>query len=553
MEVLNWSVFESFSYAKTLSGVVEYKYEKRKDDNLSYKSRSASFTQNYKLRYNRYIYSPKLLIADIEGSFQKENIDITESNVGKTNINAKNIGYNFHLRFLKDTKHPFSVFANKNEETTWMTQPGGAMFVNMKTKSIGINGGAYLGYGINGNYGFYHAKSKSIDDKGNFDKIDNKNFIVGINKSYKNSWLNLSYNYSHNIEKKNENINIKRTSESINNIIANYSNMIDKNTNFNLFGKQYNDNLYRLTITQLNGNLSKKLSKRLSSNTNLYLTRSKYKGKNGEYIMLDNNFNYILNKHFTITQSLEVYKNLGFYGNNSKENLSLGLNFNKLLPGKINISASSILSGIMRQKIEKESAHSLSFTQNADISKLFVFKMINSTLRPHASFGISRSYPAEKTDRYDSGLEFDSNIIKHVKFNTSFEYYRYKHKSIDGETDSEIRRTSDASVTYSSNIGFRGNFSTSIGTTITSGTSSEKYGYARCNFGYMIERGLLLNANLNIRDDMTYNTTTASMAAGIRYRYRSLIMSFDGSFNKERTDVGKRKWSTVLYKISRLF
>jgi len=283
------------------------------------------------------------------------------------------------------------------------------------------------------------------------------------------------------------------------------------------------------------------------------MTRSKYKGKNGEYIMLDNNLNYILNKQFTVTQSLEVYKNLGFYGNNSRENLSLGLNFNKLLPGRINISASSILSGSMQQKVKAGSAHSISFTQNAAISKLFVFKTINSTLRPYASLGISRSYPAEKTNRYNSGLEFSSNIIKHVNFNTSLEYYRYKHKSTDGTIDSEIRRTSDTSVTYSSNIGFRGNFSTSIGATITSGTSSERYGYARCSFRYIAGRGLLFNADLNIRDDIANNTTTASTTAGIRYRYRSLIMSFDGSLNRERTDSGKRKWSTVLYKISRPF
>ena len=553
MAVLNWSMSEKSSYAQTLSGIVEYKYEKRKDDNLSYKSESGSFTQNYKLRYNRYIYSPKLLIADIGGTFQKEDTKITESNAEKTNINAKNIGYNFHLRFLKDTKHPFSIFANKNEGTTWTTQPGGAMFTRAKTKNIGINGGAYLGYGINGNYGFYNAKSKSIDDKGNFNKTDNKNFTVGINKNYKNSSLSLSYNYSHNTEKRNESMSIKKTSESVNNIIANYRNAIDKNTNLNLFVKQYNDNLYKLMITQLNGSLSKKFSKRLHSNTNLYLTRSKYNGKNGAYIMLNNNFNYILNKYFTVTQSFGAYKNLGLYGNNSRENLSLGLNFSKLLPGRINISASSVLSGSMQQKVKAGSAHSISFTQNAAISKLFVFKRINSTLRPYASFGMSRFYPAEKTNRYNSGLVFSSNIIRHINFNSSLSYYRYKHKSTDGTIDSEIRRTSDTSVTYSSNIGFRGNFSTSIGATIVSGTSSERYGYARCGFRYMIERGLLLNANLNIRGDIANNTTTASMTAGIRYRYRSLIMSFDGSFNRERTDVGKRKWSTVLYKISRPF
>ncbi len=549
MTVLIWSVSEKSSYAQALSGVVEYRYEKIKNDNISYKSRSSSFTQNYKLRYNRYIYSPKLLIADISGNFQKENTGITGSNVGKTDTNAKNIGYNFHLQFLKDTKHPFSIFANKSGGTTWTTQPDSAMFAKTKTKNIGINGGAYLGYGINGNYNFYSSKNKSMDDKGNFDKTNNKNFTVGINKSLKNSWMNLSYSYSHNIE----NRNIKRTSESINNITANYRNAIDNNTNFNLYAKQHNDNLYKLMITQLNGSLSKKISKRLSGNTNLYLTRSKYKGKNGAYAMLNNNFNYILNKYFTITQSLEAYKNLGLYGNNSKENLSLSLNFNKLFPCKINISASSLLSGSMQQKVKAGNAHSISFRQNAAISKLFAFKTINSTLRPYASLGISRSYPAEKTDRYNFGLNFNNNIIKHVNFNSSLSYYRYKHKSTDGKTDSETRRAFDASVTYSSNIGFRGNFSASVGTTIVAGTNSERYEYARCRFGYRATRNLLFNTDLSINSNRADNTTTTSMTTGIKYRYRSVIMSLDGSLNKAGTGPNKRKWSDILYKISRPF
>jgi len=99
-----------FAQEEGLSGLVQYTYQEDKNKDINAQSNKDSFIQEYRLRYQGNIYSPRLLMYNIGGSFIKEDSNINESGSGDTTTAVESTGYDIKLDFIQATKYPFTIF-----------------------------------------------------------------------------------------------------------------------------------------------------------------------------------------------------------------------------------------------------------------------------------------------------------------------------------------------------------------------------------------------------------------------------------------------------------
>ena len=108
---------------KRFSGLIQYTYQKDEDKNIDAESKKSSFIQEYKLRYQGHIYSPKLLMLRQLAVHSEKRIPKPTNPIPGDNYFCKNRDYNLKLDFIQGTKYPFTMYKEKFELPTWTIQP----------------------------------------------------------------------------------------------------------------------------------------------------------------------------------------------------------------------------------------------------------------------------------------------------------------------------------------------------------------------------------------------------------------------------------------------
>ncbi|MDQ1338937.1 MAG: hypothetical protein QG567_86, partial [Campylobacterota bacterium] len=111
-------------------GSVGFSYLVDKYNDGESKRSQDKFLQEYKLGYGGIVYSPKLLDYKAEGILRYENISAKDDGYEtKTKVDSKD--YNVNLDFIKGSKIPFTVYAQKSEA------PVSVVFANGFNRSLG--------------------------------------------------------------------------------------------------------------------------------------------------------------------------------------------------------------------------------------------------------------------------------------------------------------------------------------------------------------------------------------------------------------------------------
>ncbi|MBI4655074.1 MAG: hypothetical protein HY752_08830 [Nitrospirae bacterium] len=526
-------------------GLIQLSYQNDKIKDIDAESKKDSFTQDYKLKYQGHVYSPRLLMYGIGGSFREEDSETDESRVGRTTTTAKSRDYNLKLDFIQGTKYPFTIFKEKLDLPTWTIQPEQIFQTKQTIDRYGLFGSAFLGKGINLRYDMQEDNINTTSLTEVTDQT-NRSFMLGINKRKGEDFIDAAYTYRHTFGKLFEAINAASISIGLKPGIP---------TNFNM-NISYNDNSFTEFTTAISDiNFIYMPSSDFNSNFSLHANHIEQKQDKGNSATFFGNSTYRLSQSLTTNQNLMLYKSEGDFSNESIESLTLGLVFAKQMPKYITVSADTSITGTAQQLETSKNRNSMSYSIGGMVSKFF--DKINSEINGGGSCYFYRSSLKEKTERYTFNTGFVSRFIQNMTLQSLLNY------SEEGITGDELdgtssitktkRLTSDNSIGYFMQIGFRGSLDAKTGAILESGTTSRTFRYANLTFHYSVRRSLSLNAGMNFYKESLNNTRTILGSLGAEYRLRGITMNFKNELWKEKGPQGTRTRSTTFLQASRPF
>lgn len=544
-------VFPVISFAQKtgrFSGLIELTYQKDKIKDIDSETEKGSFTQDYELRYQGHIYSPRLLMYNIGGTFRKEDSKTDESSAGRTDTTAKSRDYNLKLDFIQGTKYPFTIFKERVELPTWTIQPTEAFQTKQTTDRYGLFGNAFLGKGINLRYDMREDDTKTTGQTEGTDQR-NRSFMFGVDKRKGENFIDANYTYRHNFEK------IKNEFEAINDAKVSFGLKPGKDTRFNM-DINYNDNsFYEFTTATSNMNFTYVPSSDFNSNLTLYANRIRQTDEIGNFVSLFGNATYKISPYLTTNQNLMLYKSAGDFGNDSTESLTPGLVFTKQMPGGVTVSADTSINVTAQQFETSKNRNSMSYSLGGRVSKFF--EDIKSEINSGGSYYIYRSSLKGKTARYAFNGGLTSRFIQNLTLQSLLNFS--EEETIGDETEgasfeSKTKRlTSDNSLGYFMQLGFRGSLDAKVGTIFESGTTQRTFHYATLTGRYSLRRNLSLDAGLNLYKESISKTQTLIGSLGVEYRLRAIRMSLRNGMWNEKGPTGTKTRSTTFFQVSRPF
>ena len=537
-----------FAQQERLSGLLQYTYQQDENKDIDAESKKSSFIQEYKLRYQGDIYSPRLLMYNIGGSFRKEDSETDESGTGETTVKAKSHDYNLRLDFIQGTKYPFTIYKEKFELPTWTIQPEQSFLTRQTTDRYGLFGSARIGAGTSLKYDLHQDNTKTTGQSQQTDQR-NRSLLFGIDSRKGERYIDASYSYQHNLEKESNRF------EAINDAKVSFGLKPGKDTRFNM-DTTYNNNSYNeFTTIASNMNFNYIPSSDFNSNLSLYANRIKQKEEIGNFATFFGNSTYKISQFFTTNQNLMLYKSAGDFGNDATESLAAGLVFTRPLPEGLTFSADTTVNGTAQQSEASKNRNSMSYSLGGRVSKFF--DKIKSEINGGGSYYSYNSSLGGKTTRYAFNGGIISRFIQNLTFQSLLNFS--EENTIGDEIDgtSTVTKTknltSDNSLGYFMQLGFRGSLDAKAGTIFERGTTPRTFRYGNLTFRYVLRRDLSLNAGLNFYKESINNTRTILGSLGVEYRLRAVTMSLKNDLWQEKGPQGVRTRSTTFFQVSRPF
>ncbi|MDI6727826.1 MAG: hypothetical protein QMD44_02720 [Thermodesulfovibrionales bacterium] len=543
-------VFPLITFAQKtggLSGLIQLTYQKDRNKDIGAESEKNTFTQEYKLQYQGHVYSPRLLMYNIGGTFRKEDSDTEESRAGNTSTKTKSKDYNLKLDFIQGTKYPFTIFKEKIELPTWTIQPEQTFQTKQTSDRYGLFGNAFLGKGINMRYDIRKDNTRTTGQTEGTDQR-NRSFLFGIDSRKEDKFIDTSYNYQHNFEKS------KNQFEAINDAKVSWG-LRGKTTNFNM-DMSYNDNSFtEFTTTTANMNLNYMPSTDFNSNFSLYGNKIEQKENRGYFTTLFENTTYRISPYLTTNQNLMLYKSTGDFGNDATESLTLGLVFTKQAPQGITYSADTSVNGTAQQSSTTKDRNSTFYSLGARVSKFF--EKISSEVNAGGSYYYYNSSLGGRTTRYAFNGGFISRFIKNMTLQSLLNFTEEDTigDEIEGaSSESKTKRLiSDNSIGYFLQLGFRGSLDAKVGAIFEKGTTPRTFRYGTLTFRYAMRRDLSANAGLNFYKENINNTRTITGFLGVEYKLRGITMNLRNELWKEKGTTGTKTRSSTFLQASRPF
>ena len=539
-----------FAQQERLSGLLQYTYQKDENKDIDAESKKSSFIQEYKLRYQGHIYSPRLLMYNIGGSFRKEDSETDDSGTGETTVKAKSHDYNLKLDFIQGTKYPFTIYKERMELPTWTIQPEQSFLTRQTTDRYGLFGNARISAGTSLKYDFHQDNTKTTGQSQQTDQT-NRSLLFGIDSRKGERYIDASYSYQHNLEKESNRF------EAINDAKVSFGLKPGKDTRFNM-DTNYNNNSYNeFTTIASNMHFNYMPSSDFNSNLSLYANRIKQKEEIGNFATLYGNSTYKISKFFTTNQNLLLYRSSGDFGNERTESLGLSLLFGytKVMPHGLTFSVDSSIVGNTYQITTGRDRNTVSSSAGAGVSKMF--EEINTDVNLRGSYFQDFSSLGGKTTIYGFNGGIISRFIQNLTLQSLLNYSeeeRIGDETGGASSESKTKRlTSDNSLAYFMQIGFRGSLDAKVGTIFERGTTPRTFRYGNLTFRYVLRRDLSLNAGLNFYKESINNTRTILGSLGVEYRLRKVTMSLKNDLWEEKGPQGVRTRASTFLQISRPF
>ena len=572
---INSSIVHAKGYQdKGVSGSLSFLYSDEVYDNINSNITQKNFTQEYGINYDGHIYNPNLFSYRLSSLIRFEDITQGGSNdSGKTEENSED--FSIDTNFIKSSNYPVRLYYRTTNRPRTSINSGQIINLDSKQDSYGLSGSAKINK-IDINYNI--SESSSIDNSE--DKLQDRTISqYGASIGYRSEVDSIMLKYLHVTTDTQEYSSGIKTDEVINDdsIDLSYSTKITDTLNLSSAIGYNTSSASDYIVTRGNFNLNWQPSKDYYATAEVAFSRSDIqvlKDVNSTETILDRTdtfdmseqFNYILNKNITFSQSLNYFSYEGISSSGDTTSLMLSGIYNKTK----NLSQQRIIRYMSSLRTTFRLTNSTSINQDDNTTSVIntsdntndtaitskityteILPSINSNLNFEISYIGSKSTENSK-DEYNVGFSLLSSFSS---FRNTFDA---KYTSLDKQT----------TISYSDNlyhfmpVGIKGNLNSSIGievkeTTGSSTTTKSELLKADLNFRYRFFRRLNFSTRLNIKKDLGYNTLDYSSETELMSKLGltsiSISYNYDYSYSKTNTIETELVRHVLLAKIKRTF
>ena len=527
---------------KGLYGSLNYLYIQDDYTNSGRESSKENFTQEYKMGYKGNIYSPRLLDYSLEGVIRFETEELQrDEETSKQKTEGRD--YKAYLNFIKDTKMPFTVYANKTQRPVNTVYSAYSTNYDYETSSEGITGSLnFEPYMVT--YGATTTKTVSeFSDRLQDSQTTTYNSSFRYNK--KNH--NIQANYSHSILKNDQNyINDEIT--SINQVKDTFVFSHDWRASDGLSiastASYENDEYYVRETMDAGVNIGYR-PKDADYDTYLSLlgTTMEYGNSTGgekynfDSLNVNQGFNYRVTPSITISESamLFVYDDASSSGSSSYVNLDATHTYATNIFTDVPFTLVSKV-GVQKNDSTTKSAFDANSTTTKISSERYdlhltarakkIFPTINSNLSVDSGYYHSLYSTKREEQRYNFGLYFLSKIFSIVNNNITARYSQTDTLSEPSLTASGVRSSSSTtnimeSLDFHFRLGVKGRIGFKVGAeyinTKTDNTSDSRVDpRAEMNMNYRLFNNWAFDASARISE--AYNTLEHSGNANLTFK-----------------------------------
>lgn len=519
-----------------------------------------SFLQEYKLGYKGNIYSPRLLEYTLEGLIRFEDEKLQrDAQASKQKTQGQD--YKAYLKFIKDTKYPFTIYANKTERPINTVYSAYSTNYQYKTSNEGVTGSLNFDpYTVT--YGATSTKTLSeFSDRLQESQTTTFNTAFRYNKDAHN----FQANYSRSIFENEQNY-INDAMTSVNQVSDRLSLSHDwrasKDLTIASAASYENDDFYdRETIDAgVTFNYRPKDAK-YDGYLSFLGTTMEYGDSLGaeNYVFDSLNINQMFNYRVTPTLTLSesamayLYDSPTSKGSNTYVNLDATHNYTTTMPSDIPFTLISRVGvqqndSTIKTTFAEESTTTKTTTQryNASLNARArrAFLSINSDLNMNSGYYYSLYSTKREEQRYDFGLYFLTRFFSIVNNNISARY-----SQTDTISESTPIRQSTRSSYSSTNImdtidvnfrlGIRGRIGFKVGaeyvnTKTDTSSRSRVNPRAEMNMNYRFFQKWNFNASARVSE--VYNTLDHSGTANLTFNAGKTSFLMGYQYNKSEID-----------------
>lgn len=546
---------------KGFYGSLNYLYIEDDYTTASSNTAKQNFVQEYKLGYKGNIYSPRLLDYTLEGLLRLDDEEIQRENY---NSKEKTTGedYMANLNFIKETKFPFTLYANKSERpvnTVYDTYSTNYVYETRGEGATGsINFEPYM-------FTYGATTTKTIAEFS--DRLqDSQTTTYNGSFRYNENAHNLQANYSHAILE-NEFNYINDTATSVNQVkdIFNLSHNWKATEDLTVTsGASYeNDEFYSSEQASANVDLFwKPKDEDYDGYLSLYGSKMEYAdllGSGEDYVFNSLNinqiFNYKLTEDILLSESVMayLYDSTTAKGSNTNINLYGTHNYSRTIFEDIPFTLTTRL-GVQKNDSEYQTITLLesdSVSRTEERYDVYItarakkeLPSINSTLSLNSGYYHSISSIERVEQRYDFGLYLLSKLFSIVNNNISARYFQTNTSyvsELDGEKTKSVNSTTSLMemVNVYFNLGARGRASFGAGAEYISMkndnlTTNRVDPRAEANLNYRLFQNWTFDSNLRISE--MYNTLEHSGSANLNFKAGKTTFLMGYQYNKSEID-----------------
>ena len=528
-----------------LYGSLGLSYLSNEYDSAKSKSAQNNFMQEYKLGYKGNIYNPKFLDYSLMGILRYENIE-TNVNDDITETKMESQDYNVNLNFLKESKIPFRIYAQKSDRPTSVVYTAGLI------RSLNYYESAGMSESINLNIFDYTYSAVNTDTK--YESVRNREdrntqtYRNSIRKRDKNYNFQLDYaNINDIIEREyaSENVNKTTTKTEEDNVKLIYRWDVNDEFLFNTYSyyqeKEFTGTeSYSSATTSANANLRWNPKTKHSASLSLDGFNIEDTFNSTKSVSVRQSYAYKITKYFNFSQRSDY--NIVTTDLSATQSMSLGsgLSYVKAISKdtRINLSLNANVRSFTSDSNVSVGSDRYTYYARAGIGH--DMGSLNSRLNINMGYNGSNSTLGEMDERYNVDLSVVTTLFSLIKNNFKAAYYedkvrlRYNNLFMDRSTN---RINIDDYMSNSLRMGINGSITTKLGVSYSSVengvTKIERLSpKADLNLKYRLGPKLLFTSNMHVDRDLIYDIMTYRSNNNLAFNSRKTKISLGYNYNK---------------------
>lgn len=541
------------SFAKKLTGLIELSYQKDKTSDSGAKTKRTTFTQDYKLAYKSFLYTPRFLNYTIDAEFKRDNSkDISDTTSYASRVDSPSL--NFKLNFLEGTRYPVTVYKDRVSGVTDSTSATTNIITRTKTDKYGIYGSYLIKKSlINLKYDLRQERNTSTTSYGtggnSLNQTSSARYSFGFDKAFDVGKVkragNIVANYTYNQTKD----KVNNQFDGIHAVDASLSGIRPtQNSDFNMSANYSHNNPSQMTTYTSNMYYNYHKTANYTLNSSMYLNRLVDRNSDINYSTLYLNSRYKIKDYLSTDQNIVLYRRLG-KGSETTESGMVGLNFSKPIYG-FGVYASSSVYGSAVQKLGESHTNTQSYVATAGFSRTVPVKTAQVSFR--GAYTMTGGHPSSRTMTYSLGTGISLRLFKNVNFQTTVD--NTEVASFTSSSSTITKTTVSASnLSYAVPIGLRGAIGVTLGATFTEENLPNSTYTSGLNLSYALLKGLVLRSDLTYMEDARSETETKLLGLSLNYERKKFRIAFDNRLQQTSDHDNKKLSASTALKVTRTF